>query len=1126
MEFARREQSPNPLSVLNKRAMKNRSERLGLVRSLLALSVSFAVVLSATALSFAGAGNPSGKSSAESALKKFAAPEQNSSAPNELKITAATAIKTTEGVLLQWRTNSTTDNVGFNIYREKGGKRTRANREIIPGAAFGPPPAMMRGGYSYGWLDRSGTADSVYYIESINLQGATKLHDALGPVVNQSGAGTQTPESSSGTESADQPERSYPAGGSPQLNLPNGQLEDQFAIAAQTALKIAVKKDGWYRVTQPQMVAAGFNPTVDIRNLRLFGEAKEVAISTSQSSGQFGASDYIEFYGRRLDTPTTDARIYYLVAGTTPGKRVIGQNRTNGDDGDDAPPIGPPPPPVATPTPAPVSSSPVSVAPAPAQPVLNDRIFFPMYVGRDYDWLLDGGLKPGTALPKRDGGNSQSDQQPAASTSSEPVQFSGYNPVSRARKSANANEALDAVAPVSADVNEQKENAQNTASSETPSVVRLPVAAKPAPDPTPVARAAATAQFRKGKTSRKKKRTRSRRATPRPEHSHAVFSLAAAPANYENIVERRDRGIYFVAVLNGEKENYFGQVLAFVPSPGNPATMIINSPNPDISVAAPAKLEIALQGANAGFHQISIEFNGVNIGQFAFNGFDPSQGGNPVQTFDIPLAQLHDGANTIKFIVPSTGDLSVVDYAKLTYPHLYKADSGSLRFTLGGTQTRTVDGFATRNVRLIDYTDPFNCIVIKPDTEPTASGFKITVPVAPVFSKSARLLSAVPQNQFETAASLTLSQPSTLNTGNLSATATHGADFLIISHKTLLASWTPLLNLRQSQGKTVAAVDIEDVFDEFSYGAHGPQAIKDFLSYANTNWVTKPKYIIFGGDASLDPRNYEGFGNLDLVPTKLLDATYNETASDEWMVDFDNDGVGEIPSGRLPVRTTAEADLVVSKIVNYSPAVVPQAALLIADDPGTPPLFDFETGNDQVQALLPASMTVQRVNVRLDGSGPSTTAIFDGINQGRIIVNYSGHGTLDSWASSVIFTKDHAAALTNGMNKLTFVIVMDCLNGYFQAPNVQSLSEAFLKSCATPVCSAVSPTGGAVAVFASSGLTTTPGQREMELELYRQLYGPTIMPVGDAIKIAKTASNDIDVRRTWIYFGDPSMKIR
>ncbi len=1098
--------------------MKNRSERLGLARSLIALAVSFAVVLSTTALSFASRT----ASSARSATKSNVAQAQTGSTQNELKITSVTATKTTAGVLLEWRTNATKDNVGFNVYRVKDGRRTRANREIIPGALFGPDPTnVLRGGYSFAWLDRAGTADSVYYIESVNLQGASKMHDAVGPVANPSGAVTpQTPESLAGPESEPLPEKSYPDAESQQLDSLTGALEDQFAIAAQSALKIAIKKDGWYRVTQPQMVAAGFNPTVDIRNLRLYDEAQELAISTSQSSGQFGASDYLEFYGRGLDTPTTDTRIYYLLAGTTPGKRVIGQNHTNEDSDPPAGPIATPTPaPVSTPVPIstpPVSSSPpVTTAPSPEQPILSDPIFYgwPQNDAGLLSWLRPGAA-PATRETSAPVGNSQTDQ-PAAD-SSQP----GYTaPVADYARPAKANEIADApvavidpAASAETSTNEAKQTRElgrNVPANEIPSVVRLPVPANASPAGKPEGRVAAKSQFRKNASSRKRtKRARSRRPL-RAEHSHAVFSLAAAPSNFVYTVERKDRLIYFVPVLNGDQENYFGQVLGF-----SPVSQTINSPNRDLSAGGTAPLEIALQGANAGFHQISVEFNGVAIGSFLFNGIDPSSGGHPVKVFDIPLSQLNDGANTLRF-VPAGSDLCLVDYAKLTYPHAYKADAGSLKFSLRGTQSRKVDGFATSRVRLIDYTDPFNLIVTKPDAEPSAAGFAITVPPGAGAAKTQRLLYALPQGQFETPAAFSLNQPSTLHQGNLSGTIPNGADFLIITHKTLLSSMTPLLNLRQSQGKIAAAVDIEDVYDEFSYGTHGPQAIRAFLSHATTNWVTKPRYVIFAGDASLDPRNYENLGNLDFVPTKLIDATYNETASDDWLADFNNDGIADIPVGRLPARTPAEANLMISKIVGYSPATVPQSALLIADDPGTPALFDFETGNDQVQALLPASMPVQRVNVRT-ANGQATTQIQTGLTEGRSIVNYSGHGTLDSWASSVIFTTAQALALTQGTDKLPFVIVMDCLNGYFQAPNVLSLSEAFVKA----------PSGGAIAVFASSGLTTTPGQREMELELYRQLYGPQIIPVGDAIRIAKAESGDIDVRRTWILFGDPSMKIR
>jgi hypothetical protein len=48
----------------------------------------------------------------------------------------------------------------------------------------------------------------------------------------------------------------------------------------------------------------------------------------------------------------------------------------------------------------------------------------------------------------------------------------------------------------------------------------------------------------------------------------------------------------------------------------------------------------------------------------------------------------------------------------------------------------------------------------------------------------------------------------------------------------------------------------------------------------------------------------------------------------------------------------------------------------------------------------------------------------------------------------------------------------------------------------------------------------------MGRQMFILLYGSQSIALGDAIKTAKTATTDIDARRTWILFGDPSMKIR
>jgi hypothetical protein len=362
----------------------------------------------------------------------------------------------------------------------------------------------------------------------------------------------------------------------------------------------------------------------------------------------------------------------------------------------------------------------------------------------------------------------------------------------------------------------------------------------------------------------------------------------------------------------------------------------------------------------------------------------------------------------------------------------------------------------------------------------------------------------------------------------LTPTITSGADFLIIAHKNFIASLAPLVSKRQSEGRIVAVVDVDDIYDEFSYGAHGPQAIKDFLSHALTskNWVTKPLYIIFAGDASFDARDYQHLGDFDFVPTKLVDATFSETVSDDWLADFHGgpgdtpDGIADIPVGRLPFRTVAEANLVVSKIVNFVPQPQPQSAMLVADEDEFN-TFGFAATNDVFQSLLPATMSVQRLNRAPQPPGvPSQTLtkadIVNGFNSGPSLVSYSGHGNVDVWTGAALFTSPDALALTNGTNKLSFVVVMDCLNGYFQDPVVLSLSEALLKA----------PNGGAVAAFASSGLTVAQGQHQMGEELYTQLYSGSPMALGDAIKIAKGATFDIDVKRTWIFFGDPSLKIR
>jgi hypothetical protein len=94
--------------------------------------------------------------------------------------------------------------------------------------------------------------------------------------------------------------------------------------------------------------------------------------------------------------------------------------------------------------------------------------------------------------------------------------------------------------------------------------------------------------------------------------------------------------------------------------------------------------------------------------------------------------------------------------------------------------------------------------------------------------------------------------------------------------------------------------------------------------------------------------------------------------------------------------------------------------------------------------------------------------------------------------------------------------MMTCLNGYYTDPAVGSLGETLLKS----------ERGGAVAVWASSGMTLPDAQTVMNQEAYRQMFGSQGLTIGEAMTRAKAAVANGDVRRTWILLGDPTMKLR
>lgn len=896
-------------------------------------------------------------------------------AATAVELVAFDAVRTGAGVALRWQTGHEVDNLGFNVYRERGGARERVNASLLAGSALVVgEKTPLAAGRTYQLSDGAGTDDSRYWLEDIDLDGKSTMHGPLTPARGRGGASASGPDTAValGLLGADADEgraarraqEEWPAAAAAARKLlpasrqqEGGQtpVERQWELAAQRAVKIGVRRDGWYRVGQPELIAAGLDAGGLKRYLQLYAEGQEVPIIVSGTGRRLASSDYIEFYGVGLDTPEADERVYWLVAGTSPGKRI---------------------------------------------PTFD--LWMPL-------------------------------SEPSPTLFGAPVRqtLPGESPARRAPLSSSSSESA------------------------SPSIS---VSILPLDEP-----------------------------------------IEVMAESFDVTVERRERVDYVASMLNGEEENFFGRAIT-----GTPVTQALDVHHLVGTGAGYAVLEVAAQGLTSAAHFVKVRLDGVEVGTLNFSGRSLA-----VEQFSIPYALLAEGENVVT-LASSGGqsDVSLVRHVRLTYPHSYTADGDALRFSLPAGHAARVEGFGSVDVRVMDITDPASPREVETVTLGDAEGFAVVVPPEVEPTRQPRTLFAFTGGGVMSPASAAPNQPSDWHAGDR-----HGADLVVITHGDFRDAAARLAAARRAEGLAVEVVDVEDVYDEWGYGARGAKALRDLLSHAAADWARAPRFVLLVGDGSFDPRDYLGYGRHDFVPARQIETRQLETASDDWLADFDGDGLAEMAVGRLPVRTAGEAETIVSKIT-AARSGAGESLLLVNDRKGSDG-YDFEAAARDLLEGVPAAVSVETINRGDDDANALRSQIIEAVNRGPLVVNFYGHGSENLWTNANLLRTQDAAALTN-TDRPSLFVMMTCLNGYYNHAARESLAETLLKA----------ERGGAVAVWASSGLTNPGGQTSMNEEFFRLLFGEQPTTLGEAARRAKAATGDRDARATWILFGDPSMKLR
>jgi MYXO-CTERM domain-containing protein len=543
-----------------------------------------------------------------------------------------------------------------------------------------------------------------------------------------------------------------------------------------------------------------------------------------------------------------------------------------------------------------------------------------------------------------------------------------------------------------------------------------------------------------------------------------------------------ERTIYYAPLLNGDLSNFFSAV---VDDSGMTATVPVHH------LAGPPSgtLRFSVQGVTTGNHVVSVAVNDAPAGSCAFTG-------QVLQLCTLPVTGIVEGDNRVT--LTSTGvatDLSLLESVELEYSHAYTADGNSLTLTAPPLVRLAIDGFSTPAVRVIDLTDANNPLELAVSVG--FDGATYVVSLDTPSSTDARTLYAFADEAVAAADAVAANRPSAWSEPK-------DGELVILSHAQFIDSLRPLVARRTQEGWSVALVDLQDVYDEFGFGDKSVFAVRDFLKYARDHWRVPPRFVLLVGDATFDPRNFLGKGDFDFAPTKLIDTQEMETASDDWFVNWDADGVPDIAIGRLSVRTAIEADTVVRKILGHDGgAGRARGGLFVAGQSSDG--LDFEMSSEQSEAAVVDLMPVDTLFAGPLGAAAPATLLAK-LNHGPFLVNYFGHGSIEVWDD--LLSSTDAAALTNASSSI--YVSMNCLNGFFHDLYTESLAEALMKA----------PNGGAVAVWASSTLTSFEPQAALNREFLKRL---TRTSLGEAATAAKRAITDADARRTWILFGDPTM---
>ncbi len=351
-----------------------------------------------------------------------------------------------------------------------------------------------------------------------------------------------------------------------------------------------------------------------------------------------------------------------------------------------------------------------------------------------------------------------------------------------------------------------------------------------------------------------------------------------------------------------------------------------------------------------------------------------------------------------------------------------------------------------------------------------------------------------------------------LNYGSLRGTpVTEEGDILIIAPEDFIPAMQPYAEWKIRNGFNTEIVPV-------STAGNTASAIKNFiLTYYNEHNLA---FVIIVGDNAQFPTPTVSGNKSDNYYTELVG----------------NDSYPEIILGKISAENVSQIETQVQRFIEYeqNPSQTSHftSFLGIASNqgPGDNNEYDYQHIRNIDNKLQNYTYTsgyelFEGSQGGLDASGnPTAAMVTTAVNSGVGIISYCGHGDVQMWVTTS-FNNGNVNALTN-VGKLPFILSVACVNGEYHTGTC--FAEAWLRATHDGQPSgAVGMIGSTINQPWNSPMCaqdrmidlligTTPGNQYFT-------YGGIVF---NGMIHMLDVYNDVEVFRTWILFGDPTLQLR